>query len=128
MPLPLLPCFEAAVSALTYSFLDASGITAAAGDRFIQNQACRYVLREQARMPDYLRLPLRVLTLLFDAQTLPFTLAPFHSLPPERRARWIERWRHAPLEPCRDLIRFYESLAVFAGYDALFPPSLPESP
>jgi hypothetical protein len=128
MPLPLLPCFEAAVSALTYSLLDAGGVTAAAEGRFIQNRVCRYVLREQARMPDYLRLPLRMLTLLFDAQTLPFALAPFHRLPPECRTGWIDRWRHCPLGPCRDFVRFYESLVVFAGYDALFPPAAPELP
>ena len=85
-----------------------------------------YVLAEHGRLPDHLRLPMHVLTLLFDALPLPFAGAAFHALPPERRAPWIDRWRTAPLGVCRDFIRFHESLAVFAGYDALFPPPSPE--
>lgn len=123
MPLPYLPNFEATVSALTYSLLDAGGVTRAANGRFVQNRVCRYVLAEHGRLPDYLRWPMRVLVMAFDAQTLLTTGAPFHALPPERRARWIERWRHARLGPCRDFIRFHESLAIFAGHDAVFPPS-----
>jgi uncharacterized heparinase superfamily protein len=128
MSLPCLPRFEAAVSALTYSLLDAGGVTDAAAGRFIQNRVCRYILAEHGRLPDYLRLPMRMLTLLFDAQTLPFAGVAFHALPPERRAPWIDRWRTAPLGACRDFIRFHESLAIFAGYDALFPPPPPEPP
>jgi len=119
MALPYFPDFEATVSALTYSLLDSGGVHDAAGGRFIQNRVCRYVMAEHGRLPDYLRLPMRVLTLMFDAQTLPFAGAPFHALAPERREPWIRRWRHLPLGPCRDFIRFHESLAVFAGYDAV---------
>ncbi len=125
MPLPCLPRFEPTVSALTYSLLDAGGVTAAAGGRFIQNRVTRYVLAEHGRLPDFLRLPMRVLTLLFDAQTLPFAGAAFHALAPERRAAWIARWRAAPLGACRDFIRFHESLAIFAGHDALSTLSAP---
>jgi hypothetical protein len=63
-------------------------------------------------MPDYLRLPFAVVTLAFGASALLRHGKPFHCLPHEGRWRHIEVWRGAPLGPCRDLIRFYESFVI----------------
>lgn len=108
--------FRRVVSALTYSVLtERCGFTPAAGD-ISPNRVVGFVLDQQARMPDFLRLPLRVATLLFDAWAIPFTGRAFHRLPHPQRWRFVCAWKNSRLVFCRDLVRFYESLAVFSWY------------
>lgn len=71
-------------------------------------------------MPDYLRLPFRILTLAFDAWALPRHGKPFHRLPHELRTRQVQAWKASRLEPRRRLIEFYETLAVFSLYSDLY--------
>lgn len=109
--------FTAAVSAITYSI-----VAERCGDRgdavvFPHNRVVRTVLAQHAALPDYLRGPLRWLTLGLDLSTLPSTGRRFHALDHDRRWPRIERWRASRLGPLRDLVRFYESLAIFAWYD-----------
>ncbi len=73
-------------------------------------------LDQHRRMPDYLRLPFRCLTLLFDAWALPRTGRPFHRASPAQRSRQIRAWKGSALGVRRDLVKFYESLAVFAWH------------
>jgi hypothetical protein len=75
-----------------------------------------FLLDQHRRMPDYLRMPFRCLTLLFDAWALPFTGRPFHRSSLVQRSRQIRAWRGSALGVRRDLVRFYESLAIFAWY------------
>ncbi|MBL3684632.1 hypothetical protein F2981_18985 (plasmid) [Sinorhizobium meliloti] len=51
-----------------------------------------FVLETQARMPDYLRLIFRVLTLIFDAWPYFLTGKPFHRLDLARRIDQVEHW------------------------------------
>jgi hypothetical protein len=67
-------------------------------------------------MPDYLRFPFKFLTLLFDAWSLPFTGRPFHRASHEQRSRQMRAWKGSALGFCRDLIKFYETLVIFASY------------
>lgn len=109
--------FQATVSAMVYSFArEWEGRWSATDARW--NEVVRFVLDQHARMPDYLRFPLKCLTLAFDAAAIPFTGRAFHSLPHERRWRLIQRWKRLPIGPCSDLMRFYETLAVF-GWSTL---------
>jgi hypothetical protein len=80
----------------------------------------RFLLDVHARMPDYLRLPFRTLTLAFDAWSLPRHGKPFHHLPHELRIRQLQAWKTSRLEPRRRLIEFYETLAVFSLYSDLY--------
>jgi hypothetical protein len=98
--------FSNTVSALTYSFVREHGGVPC-------NTIVRFVLDQHARMPDFLRLPLRCLTLVLDGEAIAISGRPFHRLPPERRWRLILRWKHSRFGACADLMRFYESLAVF---------------
>jgi hypothetical protein len=106
------------VSAITYSLIreECGGEDPKAP--FFHNAVARFVLEQQRRMPDFLRLPMVGLTLLFDAQSIVGTGRPFHSLSHERRWRQIERWRGSRLSFCTDLIRFYQSLVVY-GWHAM---------
>jgi hypothetical protein len=105
--------FEATVAALTASIIQGrcGDGGPAAGER-----VTRFVLAQHADMPDYLRLPMRCLVLTFDAWAIPLAGRPFHRLPHERRWKTIERWRGSRLGPRRDLVKFFESLAVFGWF------------
>ena len=76
----------------------------------------RFLIDQQSRMPDYLRVPFRAAVLLFDVAGLVHGGRLFHAQSHDRRWRQIEAWRTAPLSPFRDFIRFYESLIVYHWY------------
>lgn len=86
------------------------------GDRRSCAAVASFLLDQHRRMPDYLRIPFRCLTLLFDAWALPRTGRPFHKGSLEQRARQIRAWKGAALGVRRDLVKFYESLSIFAWY------------
>jgi hypothetical protein len=69
------------------------------------------------RMPRFLAWPLRIATLAFAWRGLLSTGTFFHKLSPPQRQLLIESWRYSSIGPCRDLIRFYRSLALLAVYD-----------
>jgi choline dehydrogenase-like flavoprotein len=111
--------FENAVSALCYAFIrEHFGARAGAPGR-AWNGAVRFVLAQHARMPDYLRLPLRLLTLAFVYWSAFPYLGSYRALDPDRRWNRIARMRRSVLGPFRNLIRFYEGLAIFGFYEEL---------
>jgi hypothetical protein len=103
-------CFEATVSALTYSLILEHG---GPDHSPLHNRVVRFVLEQYGRMPDYLRFPLLVVTCGFDWVSVLTAGAPFHRLAPDRRRRLLCTWRTARLGVCRDLVRFWETLVVF---------------
>ena len=107
--------FENTVSALVYSFLRER--CPAKPEVFFDNEVVRFLLAQHSRAPDYTRLPLRLLTLAFDAAAVVRTGKAFCRLGHGRRWRRIQRWRGSRLGPCRDLMQFYESFAVYCWYD-----------
>lgn len=98
--------FEKTVAAICEEVARSQGLPA--GD------TAAFVLGQWQRMPRFLAFPLRLVTLFFACSGLPGSL--FHNLPPARRARKIECWRTSVLGPCRDLMRFYRSLALLSIY------------
>src|SRR5262245_7754879 len=115
----LARAFENAVSALSYSFIRGH-FGARAGEPGPRwNRTVRFVLDQHGRMPDYLRLPLKILTLLFIHWSNLPRLGSYRALDPDRRWRRIERMRSSVLGPFRDLIRFYEGLTVFGFHTEL---------
>ena len=99
----MFPNYNATVSALVYSILRER----CPGS---PNPVVRFVLAEQAHMPGHLRLPVKLLTLAFDATG-------FHRWPHERRWRRILAWENSRWNACRNLIRLNARLAIFARYD-----------
>jgi hypothetical protein len=105
--------FEATVAALCATIIrDRTGVREP-GERL--ERTVQFVLGQHGRMPDYLRLPLCLLTLVFDWSGL-LRGARFHRQDDAGRIRQLERWRQSRLAPCRDLIRFYESLVTLYWY------------
>jgi hypothetical protein len=111
--------FNSTVASLTYSI-----IRERCGELQTQpasaNAVARFVLDQHSRMPDYLRVPLKSLTLAFDAWAIPFSGRPFHRLPHERRWRQVDAWKRSSLSPRRDLMRFYESLIIFGWHAEVY--------
>jgi len=106
--------FQITVSALCYD------LARSHNDHFLPaNDAVRFVLRQHARMPRYLGWGIRGATLLLAASGLLYGGAFYHRLTPDRRSRIVLAWKQSPLQPFRDLMRFYESLVVMAVYSRL---------
>jgi len=107
------------ISALMYS---AAGAHAEPGRPDLQtpyNDLTSFVVRQQARLPDYLRPAMSIATLGFDLAGIPREFARFHSQSPAARQRQLQAWRNSPLGFARDLARYYDSLALLGLYERL---------
>jgi len=111
--------FDRAVLALADTFVHSSG--EGGGEPVDPVPVARFLLQTHARIPDYLRLPLRVLTLAFDAWGVVTAGHPFHRLPLDARRRQVATWKGSRLGFRRDLIKFFETLAVFGVYSERYP-------
>lgn len=83
------------------------------------NVVTNFVLDQHARMPDYLRHPFFVLTLIFNLAGFVHGGSLFHRMDRACRQRQIESWRNSKIGVLRDFVRFHESLAVFCWYSML---------
>jgi choline dehydrogenase-like flavoprotein len=99
--------FHDAVSALVYSLVHPHANSPDLQPPF--NDLTQFILAQHARMPDYLRTPMQLATFALDAPR-------FHRQPPDRRARVISAWKNSPTGFKRDLLRYFESLAILAAY------------
>jgi hypothetical protein len=113
----LTPDIAPTVSALCDSIVVSRCAPAHSELREHHAELTRFVLAQQDRMPDYLRWPFRILTILFDLFGLVYAGRLFRSQDQATRWRQIEAWRTAPFfSPARDFIRFYESLVLYRWY------------
>lgn len=110
--------FHDTVSAIAYTF--ANKFAQSSPHTTFQppyNDVTRFLLRQHARMPDYLRFPITLATIGFDLAAVGVTGKLFHHLQPTDRQMILARWTGAGLAFKRDLIRFYESLAILALFE-----------
>jgi len=78
------------------------------------NDIAQFILREQARMMDFLQPPMKLATLGFDELAWLVIGQSFHSAPPEKREKFIRWWKNLPLGATKDFLRFHESLTALA--------------
>jgi len=71
--------------------------------------ADEFMLRQKG-MPDYLRLPVSLLTRLFDYWGLVSAGKRFTRQSTEQQQMQFDAWKNSRLEACRSFIRFYEGL------------------
>lgn len=71
-----------------------------------------FLLQQMERMPDYLRLPFRMLTLFFGFHTILFYGRTFAALRPEQRDKVIRTWKDASISFMPTFIRFFEGLVT----------------
>lgn len=112
-----IPMFRKTVSALCYEIGDWHG--AGGHGRNLQgpyNDVAEFVVSQSSAMPDFLHLPMRAATLLFDLWPIVKCGKPYHLLDPGRRRLQRLAWRSSRISAFRDLMRFYESLATLALY------------
>jgi choline dehydrogenase-like flavoprotein len=115
----LARAFENAVSALCYAFIRAHFGERAGAPGVRWNRTVGFVLDQHGRMPDYLRLPLKFLTLAFVYWSNLPRLRSYRGVDPDLRWKRIERMRGSTVGPFRDLVRFYEGLTVFGFHAGL---------
>lgn len=108
--------FADVVSALVYSLAQSRAEAARPDSQSPYNDLVRFVLGQHSRMADYLRAPLATATMGFDLLSVLRNRHRFHTLPPETRLAQIEAWKNSKIGFQRDLIRYYESLAMLALY------------
>ncbi|MEB3340310.1 hypothetical protein [Okeania sp.] len=111
--------FEPTISALCYTFINKHSEKHQPLLHFPNNQVVEFVSSQYRNMPDYLKLPLFILTAIFDFCSIIRRGKRFHQLPPTIRVNQIATWKMSPLRVCRDLIRFYESLTIFSYYQII---------
>lgn len=68
------------------------------------------ILERRAAMPDYLKLPMWIATLVFDLAGLVPGGRRFQARNDEDRLTQINNWKNSKLGACRNFVRFYESL------------------
>ena len=110
--------FGNTVSAICYSIVRDESQSAGAFGRVAvsPNAVVHFVLDQHARMPDYLRFGILVLTVCFSLAGVRYGGALFHQLDAAARQRQLTAWRHSRARLPRDFVRLYESLAVFCWY------------
>lgn len=107
--------FEHTVSALVYTLASAQVVRGDAEEMPPYNDVTAFVLEQWARMPRFLAWPLQTATVMFGFSAMRHG-ALFHRLRPARRAIQVETWSASRIGPCRDLMRFYRSLALLGLY------------
>lgn len=112
----MLPNFDRTVRAIADTLVRQAPSPNAARREMIGS----FLLASHARMPDYLRLGIRVLTLVFDAWPYATTGRPFHALSFDRRVRELDRWGRSRLKFRQSLTTFYRTLATFGLYSDLY--------
>jgi choline dehydrogenase-like flavoprotein len=80
------------------------------------NDLTQFIIEQHARMASFLRAPLMAATLGFDLFSIPTQGRRFHRLAPAARLRQINAWKDSPLGFKRDVIRYFESLALLQLY------------
>lgn len=111
--------FRATVSAICYTV--AIERAASEWDELTgpYNDLTRFVLAQHGRLPDVFGVAMSILVLVFTYSAVPFLGRPFHRASQAQRARWLSIWQRAPLDACRQFVRFHEGLSVFALYGRL---------
>lgn len=106
--------FHDITSALAYSLAQPHQRDAALAAPY--NDLTQFILGQHAQMPDFLRGPMELAAIGFDAQGVLQGGKPFRHQAPAKRARQIMAWKNSGLSFQRDFIRYFESLATLALY------------
>ncbi len=114
---------EALVETFCWSFDDPASCDAATIQRVAD-----FVTAQRHQMPDYLRLPMLVVTLLCDAGPLVGrSHVRFHKLSLAARREVVAQWRTSRFSVVRDFVRFYETLSVFGSVAERHEPTTPST-
>ena len=102
--------FSETISALCYSILDDLEGPCGRIDYIRRNNVVRFALEQHARMPDFLRAPVMVVTVLFSLHGFLKTGVPYQRHSPALRRVHLLSWKVSRLGFKRDFVRLFESL------------------
>jgi len=108
---------QATISALSYSIVTEECLGGRISTTFECNRVVRFIFAQCQAMPDFLRGPLWVLTLLFAVQSLAQSGRWFHQRSHSKRWQQVLAWKHSRFGFRRDLIYFYESLSLVSWFE-----------
>ena len=114
MSAPQSNWFHDVASALAYSLAQPHETTPELAPP--HNDLTQFILTQHAQMPDYLRTPMKLAALGFDAYGVARGGKRFHCQSPERRAGQIAAWKNSSISFQREFIRYFQSLATLALY------------
>jgi len=75
------------------------------------------IIDQHGRMPDYLRMPIKLATILFDWSGVLSGGARFRRKNPAAQQAQLESWKYSRLGACRNFVRFYESLFLLIALE-----------
>ena len=101
------------ISSLTYSMISTFHGKSEISDPLILNLTANILYRKVFLMPTFLKVPVLILTVVFDLYGLVTTGVKFHKQSPWRRQNQISQWKNSKLEVFPNFIQFYQTLAVF---------------
>ena len=107
MSSPRADWFHDVASALAYSLVHPHENTLRLAPP--HNDLTQFILTQHAQMPDYLRTPMKLTALGFDAFGVASGGKRFHRQSPEKRAKQITAWKNSNISFQRDFIRYFES-------------------
>jgi hypothetical protein len=111
--------FKNTVSSLCYAIIENKQLLESNPNFFPHNQVVNFVLKQHQNMPDYLRLPILILTVGLNSYSFFQKGKLLTFISTDLRCQYLDQWKQSSLSPLRDLMRFYESLTVFAWYSNL---------
>jgi len=82
-------------------------------DPVSQNQTSKILFDKILLMPQFLALPMIILTLLFDWCGILSAKKRFRNQSTNKRNKQYHQWRNSKLAICRDFILFFDRLSLF---------------
>lgn len=107
---------DATISALVHAIASGHDASPVVTYRGPYGPVAAFAAGQVAHMTAPLRLPMRIATVGLSVLALVSTGSWLHRLPVERRRRLVDRWRSSRIGAIRDVIRFYDSLAVLSFF------------
>ena len=93
-----------------------SGLAEYAG---MEGKVVTVIITQCERLPSHLRFGVRAGTLVLRVHALVSCFRPYHRVSSFRQSRFLRAWSRSRLQPVRQLISFYRSLAMFAWFGLL---------
>jgi len=98
-----------------------SVVVKALGEEALMNMPClestsTVLLKKIGAMPIWLKLPILILTFLFNILGVLSTGLFFEVQSFQQQMKTVDAWGNSPIKLCREFIKFYERLALFIYY------------
>jgi len=100
--------FNKIISAFVYSLVQRKTIN--------KNDAVRFVIRQYNRTPDLYRVPIFIITIIFNFYVLAVRGSFFYRLTPEQRFDIIKKCKRSRIGIIRDFIKYYDSIVMLYTY------------